>query len=133
MFERGDDMSLVKYHNKKSGRILVYEYTPHTDPVTNKSKPIRKYVGFEDPVTHVFTPSSGKPGRPQKKPIPIPSDQGDDEQALYAEIDNLKKTLASDATKINILSEEKETLLKQVSYYKHIVDSIRSLLSQHPS
>ena len=130
-------MSLVKYHNKKLGRILVYEYTPHTDPVTNKSKPIRKYVGFEDPVTHVFTPSSGKPGRPQKKPIPIPSGQGDDEQALYAslyaEIESLKKTLASDAAKINILSEEKEILLKQVSDYKHIIDSIRNILGQNPS
>ncbi len=127
-------MSTVKYFNKKTNRILVYEYTPYKDPVTQKNKPIRKYLGFEDPVTHIFTPTSGKPGRPVKPRIPDSSEQDKDSgeiyASLYAEIDTLKKALVSEYEKTDLLSKEKTDLLRKISGYKHIIDSMRSLLKQ---
>ena len=114
-------MSTVKYFNKKTNRILVYEYTPYKDPVTQKNKPIRKYLGFEDPVTHIFTPTSGKPGRPVKPRIPDSSEQ---------DKDTLKKALVSEYEKTDLLSKEKTDLLRKISGYKHIIDSMRSLLKQ---
>ncbi len=56
-------MSLVRYTNKKTGVVTVYESTSHYDPVTKQSRPIRKYLGVEDPKTGKIIPSSGKPGR----------------------------------------------------------------------
>ena len=56
-------MSLVRYTNKKTGVVTVYESTSHYDPVTKQSRPIRKYLGVEDPETGKIIPSSGKPGR----------------------------------------------------------------------
>ena len=56
-------MSLVRYTNKKTGVVTVYESTSHYDPVTKQSRPIRKYLGVEDPKTGQIIPSSGKPGR----------------------------------------------------------------------
>lgn len=60
-------MSIVRYTNKKTGWVSVYESTSNYDPVTKKSRPKRKYIGYEDPVTGEFVKSSGKPGR-KKKP-----------------------------------------------------------------
>ena len=59
-------MSRVRYTNKKTGWVSIYKSTSHYDPVTKKSRPIRKYIGYEDPVTKEFIPSSGKPGRKRK-------------------------------------------------------------------
>jgi len=56
-------MSLVRYTNKKTGVVTIYESTSHYDPVTKQSRPIRKYLGVEDPKTGEVIPSSGKPGR----------------------------------------------------------------------
>lgn len=56
-------MSIVKYKNKKTGVITWYESTSHYDPETKQSRPIRKYLGKEDPVTGELIPSSGKRGR----------------------------------------------------------------------
>ena len=59
-------MSIVRYTNKKTGWVSVYESTSNYDPVTKKSRPKRKYIGYEDPVTGEFVKSSGKPGRKKK-------------------------------------------------------------------
>lgn len=59
-------MSIVRYKNKKTGWISVYESTSNYDPVNKTSRPTRKYLGYEDPVTGEFVPSSGKPGRKKK-------------------------------------------------------------------
>lgn len=56
-------MSIVRYTNKKTGQVALYESTSHYDPVTKQSRPIRKYLGIEDPVTGELIPSTGKPGR----------------------------------------------------------------------
>ena len=56
-------MSIVRYTNKKTGSVALYESTSHYDPVTKTSRPIRKYLGIEDPVTGELIPSSGQRGR----------------------------------------------------------------------
>ena len=60
-------MSIVRHRDKKSGSIIVYESTSHYDPVTKQSRPIRKYLGIEDPLTGELIPSSGKRGRKKAK------------------------------------------------------------------
>lgn len=48
--------------------LNAYESTSHYDPETKQSRPVRKYLGREDPVTGELIPSSQKRGR--KKDIP---------------------------------------------------------------
>lgn len=64
-------MSIVKYTNKKTGVITLYESTSHYDPETKQSRPIRKYLGKEDPVTGELIPSSGKRGRKKNLQKPM--------------------------------------------------------------
>lgn len=59
-------MSIVRYTNKQTGVVTLYESTSHYDPVTQQSRPIRKYLGVEDPETGELIPSSGKRGRKRK-------------------------------------------------------------------
>ena len=56
-------MSIVRYVNKKTGVVALYESTSHYDPETKQSRPVRKYLGIEDPETGELIPSSGKRGR----------------------------------------------------------------------
>ena len=56
-------MSLVRYTNKKTGVVALYESTSYYDPVTKQSRPKRKYLGTEDPVTGELIPSTKKKGR----------------------------------------------------------------------
>jgi len=61
-------MSIVKYTNKKTGVVTLYESTSHYDPETKQSRPVRKYLGREDPITGELIPSSGKRGRKKDSP-----------------------------------------------------------------
>lgn len=56
-------MSIVRYVNKETGAVALYESTSHYDPETKQSRPVRKYLGMEDPETGELIPSSGKRGR----------------------------------------------------------------------
>ena len=56
-------MSIVRYVNKKTGTVALYESTSYYDPKTKQSRPKRKYLGTEDPETGELIPSSGKRGR----------------------------------------------------------------------
>lgn len=56
-------MSIVRYVNKKTGTVALYESTSYYDPETRQSRPKRKYLGTEDPETGELIPSSGKRGR----------------------------------------------------------------------
>lgn len=56
-------MSIVRYVNKKTGTVALYESTSYYDPETKQSRPKRKYLGTEDPETGELIPSSGKRGR----------------------------------------------------------------------
>ena len=68
-------MSIVRYVNKKTGAVALYESTSHYDPEMKQSRPKRKYLGTEDPETGALIPTSGKRGRKKasadtKKPRP---------------------------------------------------------------
>ena len=40
-------MSIVRYVNKKTGKVSLYEFTSHYDPETKQSRPVRKYLGID--------------------------------------------------------------------------------------
>ena len=89
-------MSRVRYVNKKTGWVSIYESTPYYDPVTKASRPKRRYIGYEDPITKEFIPSSGKPGRKKHEQIdtsspdsPTRSNQLEYKRALN-ELDRLR-------------------------------------------
>ena len=65
-------MSIVRYTNKKTGIVSLYESTSYYDPETKQSRPKRKYLGTEDPETGELIPSSGKRGR-KKQGEPKPA------------------------------------------------------------
>lgn len=51
-------MTIVRYTNKKTGTVTLYESTSHYDPKTKQSRPIRKYLGRLDPETGELIPST---------------------------------------------------------------------------
>ena len=63
----GNDMSIVRYVNKKTGTVTLYESTSHYDAATKQSRPSRKYLGREDPITKELIPSTGKRGRKKEE------------------------------------------------------------------
>ena len=84
-------MSIVRHKDKKSGSIIVYESTSHYDPETKQSRPIRKYLGIEDPVTGELIPSSGKRGRKKKvegeEPTAVETAKGEGKyKAMYEKL-----------------------------------------------
>ena len=103
-------MSIVKYTNKKTGMVAVYESTSHYDPETKQSRPVRKYLGIEDPKTGELIPSSGKRGRKKtgegSKEVKK-NNSAKDYKTLY---DEQKKICAEMDTKIKRLERENKVL-----------------------
>ena len=119
-------MSLVRYTNKKTGVVTVYESTSHYDPETKQSRPKRKYLGVEDPKTGEIIPSSGKPGRKKSTEStsrPTPKKEGIDYKLLY---EKQKKENAEKDTQIKVL-ESKNKLL--VANLEHMRETIAKALS----
>ena len=120
-------MSLVRYTNKKTGVVTVYESTSHYDPVTKQSRPIRKYLGVEDPKTGEIIPSSGKPGRkkasdPTSRPA-VPKKDSTDYKLLY---EVQKKENAEKDTRIKELERQNKLLVADL---EHLKDTITKALS----
>ena len=119
-------MSLVRYTNKKTGVVTVYESTSHYDPVTKQSRPIRKYLGVEDPETGRIIPSSGRPGRKKSTESasrPAKKKDGIDYKLLYEK--EKKESREKDAI-IKAL-ERKNKLL--VTNLEHMRETISKTLS----
>ena len=119
-------MSLVRYTNKKTGVVTVYESTSHYDPVTKQSRPIRKYLGVEDPETGKIIPSSGKPGR--KKSLgttsrPAPKKDVTDYKMMY---EKEKKESAEKDARIKALESRNKLL---VANLEHMRETITKALS----
>lgn len=117
-------MSIVKYTNKKTGVVTLYESTSHYDPKTKQSRPVRKYLGREDPVTGELIPSSGRRGR--KKDNPTPSGETpavhQDSSAISALRSHFENEMASrnakikeQAVMIRRLEAEKASVIKKLS------------------
>ena len=119
-------MSLVRYTNKKTGVVTVYESTSHYDPVTKQSRPIRKYLGVEDPETGKIIPSSGKPGRKkltESTSKPAAKKDGTDYKLLY---ENEKKENAEKDALIKLLERRNKLL---VANLEHMQETISKALS----
>lgn len=117
-------MSIVKYTNKKTGVVTLYESTSHYDPDTKQSRPVRKYLGREDPVTGELIPSSRKRGR--KKDIPddigAASDISKNDtvsvlRSRYEKELSARDTIIRDqAATIRKLEAQKASLVEKLSY-----------------
>ena len=80
--------TIVKHVDKKTGKTRVFEPTPHYDPVTKQSRPIRRYLGTLAPETGELIPSCGRKGRTKsRKDLPT------DEQ--NAEVARLQKAIGA--------------------------------------
>ena len=82
-------MSIVRYTNKKTGVVSLYESTSYYDPVTKQSRPKRQYLGVEDPETGELIPTSGKRGRKKKDgsdPDPKPKKSEIDYKSKYEKL-----------------------------------------------
>ena len=67
------EKKIIRIRNKATGRVAVYESESYYDPVKKASRPKRKYLGLENPITGEVIPSSGKRGRPPKVKVSAPS------------------------------------------------------------
>ena len=121
-------MSRVRCKNK-NGQIMVYESTSYYDPVKRQSRPKRKYLGIEDPVTHELIPSSGQRGRRKKNGEPATPRSGAADadsrnyKALYeAQSRELEKT----ADQISRLAADTKRLAKENEILRETLHQISS-------
>ena len=118
-------MSIVRYVNKKTGRVALYESTSHYDPETKQSRPIRKYLGTEDPETGELIPSSGKRGR-KKEPDDNSShskkEKPETDYRLLAE--TLKKECMEKDARIKALEHRNQLLRSSLERIKEIASHI---------
>lgn len=117
-------MSIVKYTNKKTGMIAVYESTSHYDPETKQSRPVRKYLGMEDPETGELIPSSGKRGRKktsENESTPKINKAVKDYKALYEEQKNICTEMG---TKIKRLERENMVLRAGIERLRNAASEI---------
>lgn len=124
-------MSIVKYTNKKTGVVTWYESTSHYDPDTKQSRPIRKYLGTEDPVTGKLIPSSGKRGRKSQKATADTRDEtrsaAAGESALQARIRELEKENLIQRSRISSLEAENQSLHKAIHQFGALLGQMDSL------
>lgn len=120
--------AIVKHYDKKTGKIRVYESTPHYDPVTKQSRPKRKYLGTFDPETNELIPSSGRRGRraASKNSATIINDSSSDC------ISALEETISKKDAEISSLKSEINVLKTTIKTYKKACDSISKTLASLP-
>ena len=119
-------MSLVRYVNKKTGWVSVYESTSCYDPVKKTSRPKRTYIGYEDPVTKEFVPSSGRPGRKKKNQQDETAQETVPENVQDISYQEYKKVLDEVEklrTENNSLQEQLQLMKKQLAGINSAVDA----------
>ena len=115
-------MSIVRYVNKKTGRVALYESTSHYDPETKQSRPVRKYLGTEDPETGELIPSTGTRGR---KPGKGGSNTGmKDENECRLLADKLKKECAEKDARIKVLEQQNAILRTNLERIRDLASKI---------
>lgn len=103
-------MSIVRYVNKKTGTVALYESTSYYDPETKQSRPKRKYLGTEDPETGELIPSTGKRGRKKKDGTATPPNKKVQEEKYKEKYDILLTECKSKDAKIKQLEHENKRL-----------------------
>ena len=122
-------MSLVRYVNKKTGWVSIYESTSYYDPIKKASRPKRTYIGYEDPVTKEFVPSSGKPGRKKSNDSSKNTSFGSsvtEYGKLLKELEKKQKENEKLTLQIASMNERMNTLCQAVNEFKSTLDSIIS-------
>ena len=115
-------MSIVRYLNKKTGKVILYESTSHYDPVTKQSRPIRKYLGVEDPETGELIPSTGIPGR---RPGPGKEKKKNDEESKIKLLtERYKVEIKEKDTRIKELERENTVLKANLERIREIVNNM---------
>ena len=116
--------TIVQHYDKKTGKIRVYESTPHYDPVSKQSRPRRKYLGTIDPETGELIPSSGRRGRTSSsKNVTTARDN-----SVSTEIAELQKILSEKDAEIISLQSEVKALKAALRSYEKVCVSITSAL-----
>lgn len=103
-------MSIVRYTNKKTGQVALYESTSYYDPETKQSRPRRKYLGIEDPETGKLIPSSGKRGRKKAQEGNMPAKKISREDKYKVKYEKLLKDLSEKEARIKQLEHENKKL-----------------------
>jgi predicted ribosome quality control (RQC) complex YloA/Tae2 family protein len=121
------EKTIVRIRNKATGRVSVYESESYYDPVKKASRPKRKYLGLEDPLTGVLIPSSGKRGRPKKEKSetshvpPEPHEPTPYDQAL--------KAVKQRDGRIKQLESHIQELEKETRRYEEGLQQIRRMIN----
>ena len=103
-------MSIVRYKNKKTGQVALYESTSYYDPETKQSRPKRKYLGMEDPETGELIPSSGKRGRKKAQEGEEPKERATQEERYKIKYEKLLKQCDEKDVRIKELEHENNRL-----------------------
>lgn len=103
-------MSIVRYTNKKTGQVALYESTSYYDPETKQSRPRRKYLGIEDPETGKLIPSSGKRGRKKAQKGNMPAKKISREDKYKVKYEKLLKDFNEKEARIKQLEHENKKL-----------------------
>jgi len=118
--------TIVKHIDKKTGKIRVYESTPHYDPVTKQSRPKRKYLGTIDPETGELIPSSGRRGRTAS----ITDNTADNPGEMSEEIAKLRNAISEKDSQIADLKSEVKSLQRALKSCSELFDSISKTLAK---
>ncbi len=118
-------MSIVRYMNKKTGKVAIYESTSHYDPKTKQSRPIRKYLGTEDPVTGELIPSSGKRGRKKASESSTHHSKKKEQETDYKFLaETLKKECMEKDARIKTLEHQNQLLRSSLERIKEMTSKI---------
>lgn len=118
-------MSIVRYVNKKTGQVALYESTSHYDPETKQSRPIRKYLGTEDPETGKLIPSSGRRGRKKESDDSPSHSRKEKPEADYRSLaETLKKECMEKDARIKALEHRNQLLRSSLERIREVVSHI---------
>ena len=112
-------MSIVRYTNKKTGVVSLYESTSCYDPVTKQSRPKRKYLGIEDPQTGELIPSTKQRGRKKDDPQEAKPLQ---ETPAGSRIAELSESLKKSNARVRELEKENKELRDVLLKLRKIVN-----------
>lgn len=118
-------MSIVRYVNKKTGKVAIYESTSHYDPETKQSRPIRKYLGTQDPETGELIPSSGKRGRKKSSESSAHHSKKKEQETDYKFLaETLKKECMEKDARIRTLEHRNQLLRSSLERIKEMASQI---------
>lgn len=117
-------MSIVRYVNKKTGTVAIYESTSHYDPETKQSRPKRKYLGTEDPETGELIPSSGKRGRKKNAGGAAPGKKEKQEENYKEKYEKLLKEYEEKDARVREIEHENKRLLFSLAKLKDSITDI---------